>query len=403
MRTQIKILTLFLLLIIGVFIAPRSSSAQNVSVSFQVFYDELSPYGTWVVSPDYGYVWLPDAGPGFSPYSTNGYWVFTDDGWMWVSEYSWGWAPFHYGRWYTDPYYGPMWVPDYDWGPGWVTWRRSGDYYGWAPIGPGVNINVAYSNGYYVPNDRWTYVRDRDFGRRDINNYYIDNSTNITIINNSTVINNTRVDRTDNVTYNTGPDRAEVEKHVGKTIAPVAVKASRAPGQHVTNNEVEIYRPKVEKTASASHKPAPSKVADLKDVKPQQQKGNQPAKEQPVQQQKHNTDQPAKEQPVQQQKHNTDQPAKEQPVQQQKHNTDQPAKEQPAQQQHQNQPDKQQPPQQQQPNQPAKQNTPESQKAAPAEKKTTSKQQKQPKQQKPAKQQKQQKPPKNTGEKAPPK
>ncbi len=212
---------------------------------------------------------------------------------MWVSEYSWGWAPFHYGRWYTDPYYGPMWVPDYDWGPGWVTWRRSGDYYGWAPIGPGVSINVAYSNGYYVPNDRWTYVRDRDFGRRDINNYYVRQSNNVTIINNSTVINNTRVDRTENVTYNAGPDRTEVEKHVGKSIAPVAVKASSTPGQHITKNEVQIYSPQVQKNASSGSKPAPSKVADLKDVKPPQQrsgntapqKANKTTKQQQSQQQ----------------------------------------------------------------------------------------------------------------------
>ena len=28
--------------------------------------------------------------PGFTPYSTNGYWVFTNEGWTWVSDYSWG-------------------------------------------------------------------------------------------------------------------------------------------------------------------------------------------------------------------------------------------------------------------------------------------------------------------------
>ena len=28
------------------------------SPSFQTFYDALSPYGTWVQNPNYGYVWL---------------------------------------------------------------------------------------------------------------------------------------------------------------------------------------------------------------------------------------------------------------------------------------------------------------------------------------------------------
>ena len=123
MKTYIKIIVLVFALFMGTCIVQQKASAQGGSVSFQVFYDDLSPYGTWVESPDYGYVWIPDAGPGFTPYATNGYWVYTNMGWTWVSNYPWGWAPFHYGRWYTDPYYGPIWVPDNEWGPGWVTWR----------------------------------------------------------------------------------------------------------------------------------------------------------------------------------------------------------------------------------------------------------------------------------------
>jgi hypothetical protein len=357
MGTKLRILFLILIFYTGVCIAPQKISAQGVSVSMQVFYDELSPYGTWVYSNDYGYAWIPNVDPGFSPYATNGYWVFTDDGWTWVSYYSWGWAPFHYGRWYIDPYYGPMWVPDYDWGPGWVTWRRSGDYYGWAPIGPGVSINIAYGNDYYVPNDHWTFVRDRDFGRRDINNYYVNSSNNVTIINNSTVINNTYVDRSRNVTYNEGPDRKEVEQHVGKKITPVAIKETSTPGQHITKSQLQIYRPQVQKNVASGSKPAPSKVENLENVKTSthkagetpQQRGNQPTKQQPAQQQ------------------------------------------------HLDQPGKQQPAQQQQIEQPAKQQSAEPQKA-----KSSSKEQKvkQPKQQKPPKQSK---PLKNTGEEKPPK
>ena len=76
-------------------------------VSYQTFYDELTPHGRWIQSPEYGYVWVPNVGAGFRPYSTNGHWVWTDNyEWMWVSNYRWGWAPFHYGRWYLDPFYG---------------------------------------------------------------------------------------------------------------------------------------------------------------------------------------------------------------------------------------------------------------------------------------------------------
>ena len=349
MKTKFFVISIFLMLGISTTIVPQQASAQGGAVSFQVFYDNLSPYGTWVNSPEYGYVWMPNVAPGFTPYATNGYWVLTDEGWTWVSNYSWGWAPFHYGRWYNDPSHGYMWVPDNEWGPGWVTWRRSSDYYGWAPIGPGVSINVAYSNGYNVPNSQWTFVRNRDFGRTNINNYYVKSSNNVTIINNSTVINNTHIDKSRNVTYNSGPERAEVEKRAGKTFTPVAVKESSKPGQNLSKNQLQIYRPQVQKNSTTGQKPAPAKVVNMNEMKASPQKANQPAK-QPQSQPQHTT-QPAKKQPAPAQ-HNP-QPAKQQPAQPQ-HNP-QPVKQQPAQPQHNPQPVKQQPAQPQHNPQPAKQ------------------------------------------------
>ena len=38
------------------------------NVSYQVFYDELSPYGSWVDYPSYGYVWVPRVTGDFQPY-----------------------------------------------------------------------------------------------------------------------------------------------------------------------------------------------------------------------------------------------------------------------------------------------------------------------------------------------
>ena len=52
MKTKIKIVTLLLIFCAGTWITPQKASAQRGSVSFQVFYDELSPYGTWVESPE---------------------------------------------------------------------------------------------------------------------------------------------------------------------------------------------------------------------------------------------------------------------------------------------------------------------------------------------------------------
>ena len=327
MKSKIKIIALLLMFSIGTFITPQKVSAQ-VSVSFQVFYDNLSPYGYWVDNPDYGYVWVPNVSSGFTPYSTNGYWIFTEDGWTWVSNYAWGWAPFHYGRWFYDSNYGWLWVPDNEWSPGWVIWRRSEGYYGWAPLGPGISINLAYGTGYNVPYNHWRFVRDRDFGRRDINNYYINSSNNTSILNKSTVINNFREDKTRNVRYNAGPDRTEVERRAGKTFTPLPVKESSRPGENLRNNQLQIYKPQVQKNNANERKPAPSKVVNLKDVRPA---GERKANTQQPTIQPPNKQQPTREQPIRQQPNinqpNKQQQPKEQPIRQQP-NINQPNKQQ---------------------------------------------------------------------------
>lgn len=343
MKSLIKFFALSIVINITSWITPQTIKAQEISVSFQVFYDDLSPYGTWVDNPEYGYVWLPNVEVGFTPYGSNGYWILTDAGWTWVSNYSWGWAPFHYGRWYSDPMYGPMWVPGNEWGPGWVTWRQSEGYYGWAPIGPGISIEMAYSNNYDVPNDHWRFVRDRDFGRENINNYYVDKSTNVTIIKNSTVINNTYVDGKRNTKYNSGPQRADVEKHAGKAFVPVAIKENSKHGENVGKGELQLYRPQMQQNQNTGKKEAPAKVANLSDLKISPQKTDQPK----------NNNQPVKEQPVQPQK--KVEPNRQQPVQPK--NNNQPTKQRPNQPQQRPESAPQQPPQktdpkQQIPNQP---------------------------------------------------
>ena len=152
MKQIFKMVALALVIVLGGSLrntlSAQDYSDQNREVSYQTFYDELSPYGQWVDYPGQGYVWVPDAGNDFRPYSTNGHWVWTDNyEWMWVSDYDWGWAPFHYGRWEQDDYYGWFWVPGYEWSPAWVAWRDGGDYYGWAPLRPGINISINFNIG----------------------------------------------------------------------------------------------------------------------------------------------------------------------------------------------------------------------------------------------------------------
>ena len=250
----------------------QKTYAQGGDVSFQVFYDNLSPYGSWVDYPNYGYVWIPDVDPGFSPYATNGYWVYTDYGWTWVSNYPWGWAPFHYGRWDYDNTYGWFWIPGNEWAPAWVSWRRSPGYYGWAPLGPGISVTIAFGNGYHEPDNRWVFVRDGDITRHDVDRHYIDRSRNVTIIKNSTTIVNVTKDNRRSSTYIAGPARNDVQSVTHTQIKPVAIRENSKPGQHVSNGTLQIYRPQVQKTAANGRNPAPPKVVKLSDVKPMAQR-----------------------------------------------------------------------------------------------------------------------------------
>ena len=266
MRTIRKAVILWILLIGMIGVAPQEATAQ-ASVNFQLFYDNLSPHGYWIDNPNYGYVWVPNVSRGFTPYRTNGYWVYTEAGWTWVSNYSWGWAPFHYGRWFYDSYYGWVWVPDNYWGPAWVSWRYYDGYYGWAPIGPSVSASMAFSNGYNIPHSHWVFVKESNFGRRNISNYYISSANNTTFVNKSKVINNIHVDKTTKVRYNAGPNRAEVQKRSKLALAPVNLRERSRPGQSLSGTELQLYKPRVEKEVSKGRKPAPAIVTRQSEVK----------------------------------------------------------------------------------------------------------------------------------------
>jgi hypothetical protein len=324
MKATAKIFIMFLAVNSITLMAPQKVAAQ-VSINFQIFYDDLSPYGDWIDTPEYGYAWVPDVSDSFIPYRTNGYWIFTDLGWTWVSNYRWGWAPFHYGRWYYDPYYQWIWVPGYEWGPGWVVWRRSRDFYGWAPIGPGISISIAYSSSYRLPNNYWTCVRDRDFGRTNIYNYYAPTSNNVTILNNSTVINNIQRDNSTRVRYNAGPNRTEIQSRTGKIISPVTLRERNRPGHNLNNRELQIYRPRVERHRATEREPAPTKIMRRQDVKPSEQRTqpkreNQPTRQHESQRQRDNQpprqNQPRNDQSTSQQQEAREQQGRQQRIQQ---------------------------------------------------------------------------------------
>lgn len=265
-------------------------------VTYQQFYDELSPYGKWVNYPNQGYVWQPAVDQSFQPYSTNGHWVYSNDGWTWNSDYKWGWAAFHYGRWFHEDKYGWLWKPGNEWGPAWVKWGQSGDNYGWAPLAPGVSVSASWN----PPPQSWNFVRKQDINRPDVNRYVVNKTKNTTIVKNVTVINNvtnvtnnnktvvvnknsnnktvvnnnkttvnnnktinnskvvnnnktvTKVNNNvtvkgkNNTVYNKGPQVTDVEKITKAKVQQVKIANDNKPGaSRIQNDKMVVYRPAV--------------------------------------------------------------------------------------------------------------------------------------------------------------
>jgi len=132
----------------------RNAQSWNYTNRYYVGSEDLDVYGHWVNVPDYGRVWSPTVGGGWSPYCA-GRWVWEPYwGWTWVSHEPWGWTPYHYGRWFL---YGKswMWWPgpvdgegNYrpEWAPAYVSFFGFGGHrgvsvefgsVGWLPLGPG--------------------------------------------------------------------------------------------------------------------------------------------------------------------------------------------------------------------------------------------------------------------------
>jgi hypothetical protein len=184
--------------------APAPAYVTSPPADVTYFYNDLSPYGSWVYLDGYGWSWQPRAvvlSAGWRPYCDGGYWVYTDAGWYWQSTYSWGWAPFHYGRWYLHPHCGWVWLPDRVWGPAWVTWRMGGDCCGWAPLPPhadfdmrlgfrfnGVSVGANFDFGLGL--NAFAFVSLGDFCAHDLGHRCLPPARVNTVYRQTTIINN---------------------------------------------------------------------------------------------------------------------------------------------------------------------------------------------------------------------
>lgn len=129
--------------------------------------DELSDYGDWQHTNDYGYVWQPNASAtrgyaDWSPYRYGSWRWVPAFGWSWVNDEPWGWATYHHGRWIM---YRGRWV----WAP--YGYYRSNRSY-WYPalvVVQVINNNICwYPIGYrgrYRDYNGWNRGRGRDRDR----------------------------------------------------------------------------------------------------------------------------------------------------------------------------------------------------------------------------------------------
>ena len=240
-----KSLLKFPALLLGLFLfagTTQKANAQYDDVSLQTFYDELSPYGTWINDPEYGYVWRPDVDQReFRPYYSNGRWAMTEYGNTWVSNYDWGWAPFHYGRWMYNRYNNWVWLPDTVWGPAWVNWRSGGGNYGWAPMGPNISININIGRRYVMPDFCWSFIPQANIYYNNYPRYY--SGRNRVYIQNTVIINNTYINN--NRTYYSGPRIDDVRRATNQNVTVYKVsRSSDRPSSRIENNRLNVYTPR---------------------------------------------------------------------------------------------------------------------------------------------------------------
>jgi hypothetical protein len=118
----------------------------------------LAQYGDFSQHERYGEVWRPKVTPaGWHPYMACN-WVRTRQfGWYYDDKTPWGQIVHHYGRWTNDQQLGWIWVSGAEFSPGWVVWRTSPQYVGWAPTPPDVDVGVVQSAAFNT-GSQWTFM-----------------------------------------------------------------------------------------------------------------------------------------------------------------------------------------------------------------------------------------------------
>ena len=126
----------------------------------------LASYGTFFEHQKYGKVWMPSAAvapQGWHPYPPC-HWVNTKYGWYFQDNTPWGAIVHHHGRWAHEPKVGWMWIPGEEFSPGWVIWKTSEQWVGWAPTPPDQDMKTLDADEFNT-DKMWTFMDARKFGK----------------------------------------------------------------------------------------------------------------------------------------------------------------------------------------------------------------------------------------------
>lgn len=243
----------------------RQDTREAQTVDF--FYDALDPYGEWIELERYGYAFRPNTNQTamWRPY-TDGGWVYTEYGWTWRSNEPFGWATYHYGRWAKLPRLGWVWIPGTEWGPAWVSWRRSSDYVGWAPLPPDAWSSKGFNSGvdsyYDIGPGLYTFLRVADFGEPTYVGRVVEPERNVTIIDNSVNITNTvyKVINNKTTVINEGPDLTVINKAARRPVQRLTVQRVNtvrpaAGGAKVEGGTLQVVAPDLKKAPATPTKP----------------------------------------------------------------------------------------------------------------------------------------------------
>ena len=268
------------------------------TVSFQSFYDILSPMGEWIQitkddidedlsdgegesiasymqsDDDLLFIWKPntESEKNWRPYM-NGKWEYTNQGWLWLSNDKWGNSTYNYGRWWNSEKYGWVWLPGYTWAPAWVRWRvgNNGNHYGWVALSPKAkwksDKGITDDNYRYKNNDNdWVFVNGNNFADELNSKVIIPENSNKNLIKESKKITDIRTE--DDAIFTNGPDVGIIEQKTGKKFNRKRLRFRKGHEQAlIGDNEIVIGKERFKKRNKESLKDMPKKFKKSERVK----------------------------------------------------------------------------------------------------------------------------------------